>query len=90
MVGFPVEEVLTIVYGSHSVGEKRQFIVTIQTIHARLGGKNWVIEGDFNLITSLAEKKGGRRRREDEGGSFGDTIEDLNLVDILSRKAWFT
>ena len=90
MIGFPIKEVLTIVYGSHSVGEKRQFIVTIQTIHARLGGKNWVIEGEFNLITLLSEKKGGRRGLEDEGGSFGDTIEDLNIVDILSRKAWFT
>ena len=46
--------------------------------------------GDFNLITSLIENKGGRRRLEEETELFCDMIKDLKLVDILSGEGWFT
>eukprot|EP00253_Pinus_taeda_P027563 PITA_27563 len=38
--------------------------------------------GDFNMVTSLVEKKGGRRRKEDDMEAFGDIIEELHVVDL--------
>ena len=49
-----------------------------------------MLGGDFNLITSLEEKKGGRRCLEEECNLFKDTIEELGLVDIYPREGWFT
>ena len=43
-----------------------------------------MVGGDFNLITSLEEKKGGRRCLEEECDRFRETIEDLDLVEITS------
>ena len=45
---------------------------------------------DFNLITSLEEKKGGRCCLEEECNLFHETIEDLGLVDITPGFGWFT
>ena len=52
--------------------------------------EHWVVGGDFNLITSLEEKKGGRPCLEEECDIFRETIEDLGLVDITPGEGWFT
>ena len=48
-----------------------------------------MIGGDFNLITSLGEKKGGRRCLEDECNLFKDIIDDLGMVDITPGRNGF-
>ena len=55
-----------------------------------MGSKHWVLGGDFNLITSLEEKKGGQCRLEEEGETFRDTIEELRLVYITLGDGCFT
>ena len=52
--------------------------------------EHWVVGGDFNLITSLEEKKGGRCSLDEECNIFRKTIEDLGLVDITPGVGWFT
>ena len=52
--------------------------------------EHWVVGGDFNLITSLEEKKGGRRCLEEECNIFCETIEGPSLVDITPGVGWFT
>eukprot|EP00253_Pinus_taeda_P013830 PITA_13830 len=42
----------------------------------------WIIGGDFNLIRSLEEKKGGIRKMDHFMDKFNELIEDLRLVDI--------
>ena len=76
VIGFSVEGVVTNVYGPHNVGENRDFIKSLRKIQERLGSKHWVLGGEFNLITSLEEKKGGRCRLEEECETFRDTIEE--------------
>ena len=49
-----------------------------------------MVGGDFNFITSLEEKKGGRRCLEEECNIFHETIEYLGLVDITPGVGWFT
>ena len=51
---------------------------------------HWVVEGDFYLIASLEEKKGGIHRLEEECETFRETIEHLNLMDIILGEGWFT
>ena len=52
--------------------------------------EHWVVGGDFNLITSLEEKKGGWHCLEEECNLFCETVEDLGLVDITPSVGWFT
>lgn len=42
----------------------------------------WVVGGDFNMITSPAEKKGGKRRMDADMETFGYIISELHLVDL--------
>eukprot|EP00253_Pinus_taeda_P018718 PITA_18718 len=43
---------------------------------------DWIIGGDFNLIRSLEEKKGGIRKMDHFMDKFNELIEVLRLVDI--------
>lgn len=52
--------------------------------------KLWLLAGDFNLITSLEEKKGGMRREELEIEKFSDIQEELHLVDIPTINGKYT
>ena len=63
---FLVEGVVMNVYDPHNVGEKRDFIKSLRKLQDRINNDHWVVGGNFNLITSLEEKKGGQRKLEDE------------------------
>ena len=90
VIGFSLEGVLTNVYRHHNTGEKMSFITVLQKIHEETERRHWILGGDFNLITSLDEKKGGRCWSEEECEIFRDTIEDLRLVDITPSEGRFT
>jgi exonuclease III len=51
---------------------------------------HWIIGGDFNIITSLAEKKGGIPRLDMEADLFKETIYNLHLVDWETENGIFT
>jgi hypothetical protein len=55
-----------------------------------VGKDHWIIGGDFNLIRSLDEKKGGIRSLSNISASFNNIIEDLRLVDIQTPNGSFT
>ena len=42
----------------------------------------WIVGGDFNIIRSLEEKKGGSRRLDRDSDAFNNLIDDLSLVDL--------
>eukprot|EP00253_Pinus_taeda_P018446 PITA_18446 len=46
--------------------------------------------GDFNLITTLLEKKGGRRKLNKDSEAFTSFIDNVKLVDILPKSGNFT
>ena len=50
----------------------------------------WIIGGDFNMIRSLEEKKGGVRTISAATNLFNEFIEELNLVDIGTTNGMFT
>ena len=49
-----------------------------------------IMGGDFNMITSLLEKKGGIRRLNRDAELFTEFIETAKLVDILPKNSSFT
>ena len=51
---------------------------------------HWIIGGDFNLIRSLDEKKGGIRSPGSVSASFNEVIEDLHLVDVQAPNRFYT
>ena len=80
VVGFPIKGILTNVYGPQRVGDKRDFLGYLRGFREIFPNAHWAVGGDFNLITSLEEKKGGRRYLEEECDRIRETIEDLDLV----------
>lgn len=45
-------------------------------------GMPWIIGGDFNMITTLAEKRGGLRKIEPDMEVFRYMISEQRMVDI--------
>jgi len=49
-----------------------------------------MLAGDFNIITSLAEKKGGTRRLDRDAKEFSKLINRAELVDLKTKNGQFT
>eukprot|EP00253_Pinus_taeda_P018479 PITA_18479 len=82
IVGTKEQVVISGVYGPPSPGEKENFLNSMKTIRRLYPEVDWIIGGDFNLIRSLEEKKGGIRKLDHFMDKFNDLIDDLRLVDI--------
>lgn len=51
---------------------------------------NWIMGGDFNIITSLEDNYGGVRRLEPEGYILREIEEDHRLIDLKPQNGNFT
>ena len=81
---------MTNVYGPHTTTQKVGFIKTLWKINQGVEGRDWILGGDFNMIIDLEEKKGGRRRLDGESVLFKESIEEMGMVDIISREEIYT
>lgn len=54
------------------------------------GANNWILGGDFNMITNLAEKKGGLRRLDKDAEAFSTFIEASKLIDVPTVNVLYT
>jgi hypothetical protein len=50
----------------------------------------WIVGGDFNMITSLEEKKGGIQKLEAESLSFCNRITKVLVIDIPTSSGLHT
>lgn len=89
-IGTETTGFITFVYGSNIPQEKMQFLEEIYYTSPLVGGEYWIIGRDFNMITSLREKRGGLRRLEVENLAFCQCIQDLNLVDLDTNNGTYT
>jgi hypothetical protein len=53
-----------------------------------VGQQRWIIGGDFNIIISLDEKRGGVRILDKDSENFQNLIEDLHLIDIEAQNGF--
>eukprot|EP00253_Pinus_taeda_P031160 PITA_31160 len=82
IVGTKEQVVISGVYGPPSPREKENFLNSMKIIRRLYPEVDWIIGGDFNLIRSLEEKKGGIRKMDHFMEKFNDLIDELRLVDI--------
>ena len=71
--------VVTNVYGPFQPSQKATFLEEIRHTKEWVGREHWIIGGDFNLIRSLEEKKGGVRSLSNISASF-NSLEDKNRI----------
>jgi len=81
---------LTNVYGPTALGEKSDFLKSLEWIHHQFHDKPWIIGGDFNMIKSLSEKRGGRSTLDPIQQEFTSFINKCGLVDVETVNGWYT
>ena len=72
-----IEGVITNVYGPFQLAQKPTFLEEIHNTKEWVGREYWIIGGDFNIVRSLEEKKGGVRTLSNISASFNKLIEEL-------------
>jgi exonuclease III len=81
---------LTNVYGPASPRDKQAFLRSLHYVASLAQHNNWTVGGDFNIIRSLEEKRGGSRRLDRDFGDFNTLIDDLHLIDLDTNNGLHT
>jgi hypothetical protein len=81
-LGSSKEGIITNVYGPNLHPKKISFLENLEGVQAFTQNKHWILGGDFNIIHSLEEKRGGNYQLESDSEGFKDLIDNLHLVDM--------
>lgn len=73
---------VTNVYGPQRLQEKLEMLLDLDEVRQHHGADHWISGGDYNMITNLAEKKGGLRRLDKDSEAFNTFIVASKLIDI--------
>lgn len=90
VVGNSETYLCTNVYGPQKLEDKLPFLRTFLNLKLRYPLAKEVRGGDFNMLTTLMEKKGGIRKLNRDSKAFLDFIKMANLVDVFPRSGAFT
>jgi len=80
----------TNVYGPQKLEDKISFLSSLLSLKSRHPSSKCIMGGDFNMITTLLEKKGGIRKLKKDVELFTDFIDTAKLVDIPPKSGTFT
>jgi exonuclease III len=72
----------TNLYGPQILEEKRRMLLDLENLKYLSRNLHWILVGDFNIIMTLAEKKGGTKRLDREEKDFPPFIDTMEMVDI--------
>eukprot|EP00253_Pinus_taeda_P023623 PITA_23623 len=78
------------IYSPQRLDDKLVFLDSLKQLMERHPNANCILGGDFNMITSLMEKKGGLRKLNRDGEQFKEFIENANLIDMYPKQGGFT
>lgn len=78
------------IYGPQRLDDKLVFLDSLKNLIARHPQANLILGGDFNMITSLMEKKGGLRKLNRDGEYFKEFIDKANFIDVYPKQGSFT
>jgi len=81
---------VTNVYGPQRMDDKLRFLDSLMDLRDRHAGIPWIMGGDFNMIKSLSEKKGGTRTLSKDSLAFQTFIDNMKLVDTDMSNGLFT
>jgi len=80
----------TNVYGPQNLEDKFSFLCSLLSLKTRHPNSKLIMGGDFNMITSLLEKKGGVGKLNKDAKLFAKFIDSAKLVDIQPKSGTFT
>eukprot|EP00253_Pinus_taeda_P013184 PITA_13184 len=81
---------VTNVYDPQTMESKLLFLDSLQKLRERHAKIPWILGGDFNMIKTLSEKKGGTRILTKDFDAFQTFIDSMKLVDIVMNNGTFT
>lgn len=90
MIGNSETYLCTNVYGPQKLEDKFSFLHSLMSLKLRHPISKIIMGGDFNMITSLLEKKGGIRKLNKDAELFVEFIYSAKLVDIQPKSGTFT
>jgi len=73
------------VYSPQKLEDKIIFLASLTNFIERHPDAKFILGGDFNMITSLLEKKGGLRKLNRDGEVFISFIDNAILVDVYPK-----
>jgi len=82
IIGTNIHGNLTNFYFPQDARNKIALLNTIEALSLSRTHPLWIIRGDFNMITKLEEKQGGRNRLDQENVHFKDFIQNNSLIDL--------
>lgn len=90
LIGTNIYGHLTNVYFPQESTQKLKQLETLEIFNAPRTHPLWLIGRDFNMITRLEEKLGGRRKLEKESNDFKVYIQHNRLADLPFDNGIFT
>ena len=85
-----VKGVIANVYGPNIFPQKLDFLATLDEEVREIGDQHWIMMMEFNIITYLEDKKGGKRILVVTNEAFKGFINDNQLLDVKIGNGWFT
>jgi exonuclease III len=80
----------TNVYEPQMLEEKKRMLLDLENLKSHSSNLHWILAGDFNIIMTLAEKKGGTGRLDRYVEDFSYFIDTVEMVDIRTNNGQFT
>lgn len=80
---------VTNVYGPQKMDDKSRLLDSLMHLRERYDGIPWILGGDFNMIKSLSEKRGGTRALTKDALAFQSFLDTMKLVDIETSNGHF-
>lgn len=90
ITGTNLHGLLTNVYFPRGASLKAEILNSLSVLNRNRQHPLWISGGDFNMITRLEEKRGGRCRGSQEGFPLKDFIQDNWLIDLPFNNGIFT
>lgn len=90
IIGTNIHGHLSNVYFPQEAKEKIALLETIEILNLNRKHSLWILGGDFNMITKLEEKIGGRNRMENESNLFKDFIQNASMIDLQYCNGTYT
>lgn len=89
-LGSKVKGTAVNIYGSSAFPQKRYFLHFLCWLAKQATTGSWIVRGNFNLIASLNEKKGGRMVMDRHQEAFGELMARNPFIDVENDNVWHT
>jgi len=90
LIGTNIHGHLSNVYFPQNIQQKLDLLDTLSALNSNRQFPLWIGGKDFNIITTLEEKTGGRLKLESDSIGFKDFIQSKQLMDMQTSNGIYT